>query len=316
MFNNWHAHWMCSRTTLELGLLLPEFVLTVELQVLVGCVHIIVSLWTPCRNDYLWILCPYSVSYKEHCRHATVSGWQKATYSEGESLVDRNLHLTYFIRPAVSANSEILDLGNAMAENLVISVSRSIVTLSALVIFGNLLEQSHGQWWFPTAPTTTSPSSNSTNPTNSSTNIPPSASFTTPPVMSPSFSFPINPAGSNTSSTATPSTSIGFPTSPYASSSPPTTPTTSTTLIVMSNSFGFGPLTIYTSVQAAIDAVPGDLIPPLYFSHYPMIIEILNWNTDWIPGMILFSDNPWTLQCLTENNTGLVTIEILSGTYT
>lgn len=41
----------------------------------------------------------------------------------------------------------------------------------------------------------------------------------------------------------------------------------------MSNSFGFGPLTIYTSVQAAIDAVP-------------------------------------------ENNTGLVTIEILSGTYT
>ncbi|XP_024390356.1 probable pectinesterase 68 isoform X2 [Physcomitrium patens] len=160
-----------------------------------------------------------------------------------------------------------------MAENLVISVSRSIVTLSALVIFGNLLEQSHGQWWFPTAPTTTSPSSNSTNPTNSSTNIPPSASFTTPPVMSPSFSFPINPAGSNTSSTATPSTSIGFPTSPYASSSPPTTPTTSTTLIVMSNSFGFGPLTIYTSVQAAIDAVP-------------------------------------------ENNTGLVTIEILSGTYT
>lgn len=130
-----------------------------------------------------------------------------------------------------------------------------------VVLLSSMPDPCHGQSWWSWASSPPSPSAS----TNSSTATPPSPLYTSPaPPPSPSapttpatppsptFSVPSTPA-------APPSPTFGVPTTPSTlpSSAPTTSSTTSTTLIVMTTSFFFGPETIYTSVQDAIDAVPG-----------------------------------------------------------
>jgi hypothetical protein len=122
---------------------------------------------------------------------------------------------------ACSDTARRIESVHAMAEmndnlNVIIPISRYVgilVILSSL----SMVEQCHGQWWFPTV--------NNTSTTGSS-----------PPGWT------------------------GFPTTPAAGTppSPATTSTTCTTLIVMPSTSNFGPQSFYTSVQSAIDAVPGN----------------------------------------------------------